>query len=53
MAINVAVDGAFLLKWCEYFGQPQVWYMRKLCAMASCGTSVMYIAQFELLRSEM
>ena len=20
------VDDEFLLKWCEYFGQPQVWY---------------------------
>ena len=35
-------DGEFLLEWCEYFGQPQMWYIRKLCTTASCGTSVMY-----------
>ena len=27
MANSVVVDGEFLLKWCEYFGQPQVWYI--------------------------
>ena len=27
LAYSVVVDGEFLLKWCEYFGQPQVWYM--------------------------
>ena len=23
---NSVVDSEFLLEWCEYFGQPQVWY---------------------------
>ena len=27
MAYSVVVDGEFLLEWCEYFGQPQVWYI--------------------------
>ena len=26
MANSVVVDSEFLLEWCEYFGQPQVWY---------------------------
>ena len=25
MAYSV-VDGKYLLEWCEYFGQPQVWH---------------------------
>ena len=27
LAYSVVVDGEFLLEWCEYFGQPQVWYI--------------------------
>ena len=27
LAYFVVVDGEFLLEWCEYFGQPQVWYI--------------------------
>ena len=26
MAYSV-IDGEFLLEWCEYFGQPPVWYI--------------------------
>ena len=29
-ADSVVVDGEFLLEWCEYFGQPQVWYIECL-----------------------
>ena len=36
MAYSVVFDGEFLLEWCEYFGQPQVWY-------------ISYVAQFEPL----
>ena len=46
MAYSVVVDGEFLLEWCEYFGQPQVWYItdvpqpamvRQLCScLALC-----------------
>ena len=25
------VDDEFLLEWCEYFGQPQVWYINVAC----------------------
>ena len=27
MAYSVVDDGEFLLKWCDYFGQPLVWYI--------------------------
>ena len=27
LAYSVVVDGEFLLEWCEYCGQPQVWYI--------------------------
>ena len=28
MDYSVVADGEFLLKWCEYFGQPQKWHIR-------------------------
>ena len=27
MANSVVADGTLMLEWCEYFGQPQVWYI--------------------------
>ena len=30
----VVVDGEFLLEWCEYFGQPQVWYLSYVSLLA-------------------
>ena len=27
LAYSGVDDGEFLLEWCEYFGQPQVWYI--------------------------
>ena len=27
MTISIVFAGEFLLEWCEYFGQPQVWYI--------------------------
>ena len=40
LAYSVAIAGEFLLEWCKYFSQQQVWYI-KLCTTASCGASVM------------
>ena len=38
---DVVVDGEFLLEWCEFFGQPQVWYISCVYSTSSCGTSAM------------
>ena len=27
LLVYSVVDGEFLLEWCEYFDQPQVWYI--------------------------
>ena len=34
MTNSVAVEGEFLLEWCEYFGQPQVWYVSYVALLA-------------------
>ena len=34
MTNSVAVEGEFLLEWCEYFGQPQVWYISYVALLA-------------------
>ena len=39
MTYSVFVDSKLLLEWCEYFGQPQVWYISYVTAR--CGTSAM------------
>ena len=35
------VDGEFLLEWCEFFGQPQVWYISCVYNTSSSGTLAM------------
>ena len=34
----VVVDGEFLLECCEFFGQPQVWYISCVYNTSSSGT---------------
>ena len=38
---DVVVDGEFLLECCEFFGQPQVWYISCVYNTSSSGTSAM------------
>ena len=34
-AIIIAIYGEFLFEWCEYFGQPRVWYIHNWCTTAT------------------
>ena len=38
---DVVVDGEFLLEWCEFFGQPQVWYISCVYNTSTSGTLAM------------
>ena len=49
MANSVVVDSEFLLEWCEYFGQPQVWYNSYVPQLP---VVLSYIALLEPLISE-